>query len=204
MKSATEWLNLSYLERQSERPKRMTRQEQEEILEEEDFIQTALYKKELVDRARLKWALTHTSWKKKYEFIKQYGDPEYKGDFQGKLKNALSGYWKQEKQGEIEDIGWYLNAAYASDVEIDVLKDLDALAQVLTHDELQQLYRDLPSIKEYYIVKGMHVPAAMEKAWENTIENLVVEYSKMIESDTGRFTKLNAILFDNDKEDTPW
>lgn len=202
MKSATEWLAMSPLEREYYKPKRMSRAEQEELLESEDFVQQALYKKELVDRARLKWALTHTSWKKKYEFIEQYGDPEYKGDFQGKLKNALSGYWKQEKQGEIEDIGWYLNAAYSSDVDYGVLQQLDALAQILSHEELQQLYHDLPSIRDYYITKGKEMPGAMENEWSNALSNIVYMYYDMMKDDPKKVQKLNAIL--EEDEDTPW
>ena len=204
MKSATEWLAMSPLEREYYKPKRMSIAEQEEMLESSDFVQQALYSKSLVDKARLKWALTHTSWQKKYEFIEQYGDPDYQGNFKGQLKNALVRYWQQEKKGEINDIGWYLNAAYGGDVEIGTLQTLDALAQVLSHDELQQLYHDLPAIKEYYITKGTSNAIEFNVEWRNAIDDVVEKYRKMLESDKARMNKLNNILWAEDEEDTPW
>ena len=181
--------------------------EQQELLEEEDFVSTMLYKKELVDRQRLKWALTHTSWEKKHAFIEEYGDKDYKGNFTGQLKNAATRYMQQFK-GEINNVGWYINAAYDSDVDMDTLKKLDALAQVITHDELQQLYHDLPDIRDYYVNKNSAHAEDQAQMWTLALEDVIEEYRTKIEEDDKssrrhRLDKLNRIL-QEDEENNPW
>lgn len=207
LKSATEWLELSPLEREYYKPKRMTKEEMSQLMEEEDFVSALLYKKELVDRQRLKWALTHTSWEKKYKFIEEFGDPDYKGNFKGQLKNALVRYMQQDSSaGEINNVGWYLNAAYASDVDYETLQSLDALARVLTHDELQQLYHDLPSIQEFYPTKGGAHAEEQGQMWTEALEDTIEKYRDMLEKEDkggkkSRIKQLHEMLDIDDPEE---
>lgn len=201
---ATEWLSLSPLEREYYKPKKMSKWEEEELLEASDFISQVTYQKELVNKARLKWALTHTSWENKYKFIEEYGDEDYKGSFKGHLKNAAVNYFKRNKRGEIDSVGWYINAAYDSDVDYEVLKKLDALAQVLTHDELQQLYKELPNIREYYVSKGSAHADEQAQEWSMILDDLMDTYIDMIkknDKETGksRGKKIDTMLEESEE-----
>lgn len=203
--SALEWLALSPLEREYHKPKRMTKREEEILLEVNDFISQVVYEKELVNKARFKWALMHTSWEKKYKFIEEYGDKDYKGSFKGHLKNAAANYFKKNKKGEISSIGWYVNAAYASDVDYEVIKKLDVLAQVLTHDELQQLYRDLPIIRDYYISKNSTHAEEQAQEWSMILEDVVDRYTDMVkESDKKTGRRRGRKIEDMLKESDEW
>ncbi len=210
VKPALEWLELSPLERAYFKPKKMTKEEEEELLETEDFFNQMLYKKELVDKARLQWALTHTSWQKKYDFIEMYGDKDYTGNFTGKLKNASVNYFRQNSRARgINNIGWYINAAYASGIDMEVLKELDAIAQVLDYSELQQLYHDLPPIIEYYIDKDTTKADEKEQEWTERIEKIIESYRMAIEIGdkiyhTNRTKRLNDILWEDDEDTRQW
>lgn len=199
--SASDWLAIDNpIERWDKKVKRMSVKEQEQMLEEEDFVNTLLYKKYQVTKQRIRYAAGHTSWENKYSLIEEYGDMEYGGSFKGQVKQAVQNFMKENytHTGEIEEIGWYLQAAYASGVDYDILRALDALEQVLSHEELQQLYHDLPKIKEYYVTKGMDSKTAdtLTDEWRKEIQDIIVEYIKSFANsgDTKKIKKYRNIL----------
>lgn len=190
---ASDWLKGSELYRMENVPRKLTLAELKEMKEYNPY---AVFKERVrrVSEARLRYDIETRSLKSKMKFIQDRikGAPakyETKAEFNKAYNEARRrahrkyGYGK----GYITDLGWYVEVAYSAGLNEDLIERLDALESLLTFDELQQLYRDLPSLTAYYesdkdpkTGRSHSLSLDMVTEWEDKLEEVLGKYEAQL------------------------